>query len=80
MPIHIFRWTDVSLAKLDEHGVTPEEFEAVVNAPERVEVSRSNPDRLIAYGHGDSGEIVVCVYEEDGPEVWPVTAYFPSPE
>jgi uncharacterized DUF497 family protein len=75
MPAYTFFWYDENLEHLDEHGVTPEEFEAVVQAPLGVEESRSS-DRLVAFGYGDDGRQLACVYELLGEvEVLPITAY-----
>ena len=56
--------------------MTPEEFERIVMDPDSVERSRSS-DRLIAFGDGDDGRLVACVFEMiDKDSIEPVTAYF----
>jgi hypothetical protein len=40
MPFYFFIWTDEALAHIEEHGVSPEEFEEVVCNPLAVETSR----------------------------------------
>lgn len=60
---------------VEEHGVSLDEFEAVVCAPLRIEISRSS-DRRVAFGYGDDGRKLVCVYEMiDKATILPVTAY-----
>ena len=60
---------------LAEHDVTPEEFEAIVAAPEDTDVSRSS-GRPIAFGWADDGRYLACVYELiDDTTVIPYTAY-----
>jgi uncharacterized DUF497 family protein len=74
MPFYLFHWNDLNEEHLSEHGVSPEEFEAVVCDPESVEQSRSS-DRLIAFGEVD-GRFLACVYEMiDETTILPVTAY-----
>ncbi|MEM6656333.1 MAG: hypothetical protein AAF596_11045 [Planctomycetota bacterium] len=58
---------------LDQHGASEEEFEFVVSNPERVERSRSSK-RPIAFGKVN-GRSIACVYDLDGDEVVPVTAF-----
>jgi uncharacterized DUF497 family protein len=75
MPVYKFFWYDENLEHVDQHGVTPEEFEAIVQKPTGVEESRSS-DRLIAFGYGDDGRKLGCVYEMlDDLTVFPITAY-----
>jgi hypothetical protein len=42
MAYYEFLWTDEIVAHLEEHGVTPDEFEAVVRSPVRLGQSRSS--------------------------------------
>jgi uncharacterized DUF497 family protein len=75
MPIYEFFWYDENREHVEEHGVTLDEFEAVVCDPVDVDKSRSS-DRLVAFGYGDDGRRLVCVYEMvDEVTVLPVTAY-----
>ena len=74
MPYFLFLWNDEIEGHLDQHGVTPDEFEAIVCDPESVDTSRSS-GREIAFGEID-GRFLACVYEMlDGTTVLPVTAY-----
>ena len=41
MPTYIFVWSDETFEHLEEHGVTPDEFERVVQDPDSNEISRS---------------------------------------
>ena len=74
MPFFLFIWNDQIDEHLAEHGVTPDEFEAVVCDPEWVDTSRSS-GREIAFGEVN-GRFLACVYEMlDETTVLPVTAY-----
>jgi len=41
MPCYDFVWTDEIIAHLDDHGVTVQDFEKIVQNPERLDISRS---------------------------------------
>ncbi len=73
MPFYFFQWTDEIIDYIGQHGATPEQFEAVVCDPDRVEISRSS-GRPIAFGEVD-GRLLACVYEIEGDYVLPITAY-----
>lgn len=74
MPFYLFVWNDLIEAHLAEHGVSMDEFEAVVCDPESIDFSRSS-GREIAFGEVD-GRFLACVYEMlDESTVLPVTAY-----
>ena len=74
MPYYLFLWNDVIVEHLSEHGVSQDEFEAVVCDPESVDTSRSS-GRQIAFGEID-GRFLACVYEMiDDSTVLPITAY-----
>jgi len=79
MPYFLFVWNDHITAHIEEHGVSMDEFEAIVSNPARVSRSRSS-DRTIAFGNSDDGRLLACVYELEGDEMTfiPVTAYFPE--
>jgi hypothetical protein len=49
MPIYEFFWYDENREHVEEHGVTLDEFEAIVCDPLRVEKSRSS-SRRVAFG------------------------------
>ena len=75
MPEYRFLWTDISQEKVQEHGVTLDEFQAVVCDPMWTDTSRST-GRPIAFGLSDDGRMLACVYElVDEVDVIPVTAY-----
>ena len=74
MPFYLFVWNDEIEAYLDQHGVTPDEFESVVCNPDSVDTSRSS-GREIAFGEVN-GRFLACVYEMlDETTILPVTAY-----
>ena len=75
MPYYFFVWTDENTLHNAEHGITQDEFEAVVCKPESTGVSRST-GRPIAFGFTKSGRQLACVYRMlDDHEIFPVTAY-----
>jgi hypothetical protein len=60
---------------LAEHGVTPEEFEEIVNHPDLRGTSRST-GRPCCWGESPDGRFLICVYEKlDDLTILPVTAY-----
>lgn len=77
MPWNDFFWTEDNLGHIAEHGITPEDFEQVVNNTGSEERSRSRPDRLAVWGYTEDGRYIMCIYERlaDGMTVVPVTAY-----
>lgn len=76
MPHYLFVWTPSIEDYLDQHGVTPEEFERVVQNPDSRGRSRST-GRVLAYGEADDGRVILCVYQMiDACTVEPATAYF----
>ena len=81
MPWFDFVWSDAIIDHLNQHDVTPEEFEYVVCNPVAVERSDSS-GRPLVKGYTEAGRRIVCVYEleDDGITVIPVTAYEPSRE
>ena len=54
MPYYFFVWTDENVSHIAEHGITQDEFEAVVCNPETTSVSRSSvlPDCVWFYQIG----------------------------
>lgn len=78
MPFYFFIWTPEIESYLARHGVTPDEFEEVVQFPVRTETSRSS-GREIAFGVTSASRPLACVYELiDETTVLPVTAYEPD--
>ena len=74
MPYYLFVWNDLIEEHLAEHGVSPDEFEAIVCDPESLDASRSS-GRQIAFGEAN-GRFLACIYELlDEATVLPVTAY-----
>jgi uncharacterized DUF497 family protein len=58
-----------------EHGLTPEEVEAVICNPLEKKTSRSS-GRPVVTGYTVDGRLILVVYEEiDEVTVYPVTAY-----
>ncbi len=75
MPYFEFQWTDPIVAHLSEHDVSRDEFETVVNRPERRGESRST-GRPCCWGETPDGRYLLCVYEYlDELTIIPVTAY-----
>lgn len=60
---------------LAEHGLSPEEVEAVICNPLETTISRSS-GRPAATGYTPDGRLIFVIYEELGDDtVYPVTAY-----
>jgi hypothetical protein len=75
MPYYEFVWTDEIIAHLAEHGVSPDDFEAVVMKPERTGKSHSS-GHPVAWGYASDRRYIIAVYEKiDFATVLPVTAY-----
>jgi hypothetical protein len=70
-----FVWTDAIVDHLSEHGVSQDDFEGVVNQPERRGESRST-GRPCCWGEATDGRYLLCIYEYlDDLTIIPVTAY-----
>jgi uncharacterized DUF497 family protein len=70
-----FIWTDRAVQKLADHGLIPEDAEAVICDPtdDDVSVSSGHP---VAFGYTSDGRYIIVVYLEiDDVTVEPVTAY-----
>ena len=75
MPYFHFLWTNSLAEHLLEHGVEREDFEEVVNRPERRGQSRSS-GHPCCWGETSDGRYLLCVYEYfDEMFIIPVTAY-----
>lgn len=75
MPFFDFHWNDQIVEHLEEHGVTPEDFEDIVCHPLSEDTSDSS-GRPVAFGYTSDGRFVMAVYEMlDEITVLPVTAY-----
>lgn len=55
MPYYDFVWTDEIIAHLDDHGVTVQDFEKIVQNPERLDISRST-GRPCCWGRATDGK------------------------
>jgi uncharacterized DUF497 family protein len=79
MPFYFFQWTDTIIEHLAEHGVSVDDFEAIVSDPSRVAKSRSS-GRKLAFGYTSDNRYLACVYEllDDDMTIIPVTAYEPD--
>jgi hypothetical protein len=75
MPTYRFHWSDELVEYLDQHGVSVDEFEDVVQNPEKIVRSRSSGE-FAAMGWSFTGRHLFCVYRLINEfEVEPVTAY-----
>src|SRR5262249_45381176 len=79
MPYYDVLWNyedaDGNVAHIAEHGLTPEDVNAVLLAPDETGVSRSS-GRPIAFGYTPAGRYICVVYEEiDAYTLYPVTAF-----
>jgi len=75
MPYYEFQWTDDAVDHIEEHGVSPEDFESLVCSPARKGTSRSS-GRCAAWGYTGDGRYIIAVYEEiDELMLLPITAY-----
>lgn len=75
MPFYFFVWDEENTGHLDEHGVSPEEFEAIVSDPDQEDTSRSS-GRPMAFGFTPDGRYLACVFERiDDATVYPITAF-----
>lgn len=68
-------WTAEIAEHLSEHGVSQDDFEHVINQPERRGKSRST-GRPCCWGETVDGRYLLCVYEYlDLLTIIPITAY-----
>jgi len=75
MPFKVYLWTDELVDHIAQHGLTMDDFEAVVSDPDEVTRSRSS-GRYAAIGYTVDGRKIICIYEEiDDLYVDPFTAY-----
>jgi len=75
MPYFDFKWTDEIIEHLDEHGISPEDFEDVVSDPDEIGESRMT-GRPCCWGETSGGRFLFCVFEKtDEFTVVPVTAF-----
>ena len=75
MPTYFFVWTDETVDHVAQHGVSPDEFEHIVQDPESNGISKST-GRPFAVGVLEDGREILCVYEFiDDCTIEPITAY-----
>jgi uncharacterized DUF497 family protein len=78
MPWYDIVWNDEpggNVEHIAEHGLTPEDVEAVICNPLEKKTSRSS-GRPVVTGYTRDGRLILVVYEEiDDVTVYPVTAY-----
>lgn len=61
-----FRWIPWNLAKVANHGVTPEEAEAVILSARRPYPRRVHDGRMLVLGPATGGRLLQVVYLLDG--------------
>lgn len=75
MPVYQFFWTDDAIEHCTAHGIDLEEFEEIVQHPQRTDKSKST-GKICAFGETYDGRYTICVYEMlDALTVHPITAY-----
>lgn len=75
MALYNYIWTDEIVEHVAEHGITPEDFEFVVNNPQYVGASRSSGLPAV-WGYTEDGRFIMAIYEQlDDITLIPVTAY-----
>lgn len=75
MPYFHFIWNDDIIAHLQEHDLTPEDFERVVSNPVKGGTSRSSK-RPCAFGYTEDGRYIIAIFDQlDDMTIVPVTAY-----
>ena len=78
MPWYEVIWNyepDGNVEHIAEHGLTPEDVEAVIYNPLETTTSRSSGRPVVA-GYTPDGRLIYVIYEEiDDATVYPVTAY-----
>ena len=75
MPYYDFKWNDEIIEQLDEHGVSPEDFEGVVSNPDEIGESRTT-GRPCCWGESADGRFLFCVFEKiDNFTIVPVAAF-----
>lgn len=63
-----------NVSHVEEHGLTTDEVDHVLQRPERRAISQSS-GRSCVFGHVPDGRYIIVVFEETGDAVIPVTAY-----
>ena len=68
-------WVSRNIEKVEAHGVTPAEVEAVFDAPDWIQGPSELPHRIIGEGTTPQGRLLRVIFAEtpDGP--FPITAF-----
>lgn len=76
MPFYLFHWDEEIIAHFAAHGISPDEFEEVVNGTYNIIESNSSGRPLI-FGQTSSGKDIACIFDwiEEGLFILPVTGY-----
>ena len=75
MPYFHFVWTEETIQHVAQHGISQEDFEAVVCDPVGTDRSRSS-GLPVAFGYTSDGRYIIAVFQEiDDVTLFPVTAY-----
>ena len=70
-----FIWTEEIIKHLSDHGISQDDFEAVVCHPTSTGLSRSS-GLPVSWGYTSDGRYILVVYERIEQEtILPVTAY-----
>ena len=73
--MNFYLWTDEIIAHLAEHGVSPEDFEYVLDHPSKKGKSESS-GRPCVWGYTEDGRHLIAVYQRlDDMTILPTSAY-----
>ena len=78
MPFYFFHWTNEIVEHLAENGVSPEEFEKVVQDSFSETTTSRSTGRPARNGLTEEGRSLFCVFnwlDRDETHIEPVTAY-----
>ena len=74
MPFYFFLWDEETVEHLDQHGVSQDDFESIVQYPSRLGKSDTS-GREVAFGTALDGRYLICVFERiDQATIMPITA------
>lgn len=79
MPYYFFHWTDEIVEHLGDNGVTPEEFEMVVQDFRSKRTTSHRTGRPAVVGVTDEGRVLFCVFDwidKGRTQIEPRTAYY----
>jgi hypothetical protein len=75
MPYFEFIWTDDNIEHVEEHGITTDDFEYVMQHPDGHGTSRTSGYPAV-FGYTRDGRYVMAVYEKvDEVTIYPVTCF-----